>query len=98
MAELIKLVRTYRLTAGIAGRVRLSDEIFEQLEPQLRFFIFGKVAPQDAKDVLQETMKAVATGLGSFKGNSHGEFWGWCYLHPRRKLSDHYRGEPRPAI
>ena len=62
MADLITLVRTYRLTAGIADRLRLSDEIFLQLEPLLRFMIYGKVKEQDQDDVLQEIMKAVFKG------------------------------------
>jgi RNA polymerase sigma factor (sigma-70 family) len=91
MEQLVKFVRTYRLTAGIAERVRLSDEIFLRLEPQLRFFVFGQVPPPDAEDVLQEIMKAVATSLGNFKGNSRDEFMGWCYSIARHKLNDHYR-------
>ena len=73
MADLITLVRTYRLTAGIADRLRLSDEIFLQLEPLLRFMIYRKVLEQDKDDVLQEIMKAVAVSLDTFKKNSHDD-------------------------
>jgi len=90
MSDLIKLVRTYRLTSGIAGRLRLSDEIFVLLEPQLRFFIYGKVAPQDEDDVLQETMKAVATSLDTFNKSSHDDFMKWCRGIARHKVHDYY--------
>ena len=41
MDDLIKLVRTYRLAAGLAERIRLAEEIFRLIEPDLRFFVFS---------------------------------------------------------
>ena len=86
----LHLVRTYRLMPGIAGRVRLSDEIFVLLEPLLLFKIYRKAAPQDEKDVLQETMKAVAESLNNFKGQSHDDFMKWCRGIARHKVHDYY--------
>jgi RNA polymerase sigma factor (sigma-70 family) len=91
MDDLIKLVRTYRLTAGLAERLRLADEIFRHIEPDLRAFVFSSVTHDAAKDALQEVLKAVAVSLKSFKGDTHKEFWGWCYRIARNKLSDHFR-------
>ena len=91
MDDLIKLVKTYRFTAALDQRLRLADGIFRQIEPKLRSFVFGSVAPTAAPDVLQEVLKAVSTSLRTFTGNTNGEFWGWCYRIARNKRYDHFR-------
>ena len=91
MDDLIKLVKTYRLTAGLAERIRLAEEIFRLIEPDLRIFVFSSVSHEAAKDALQEVLKAVATSLKQFKGDTAKEFWAWCYRIARNKLADHFR-------
>jgi RNA polymerase sigma factor (sigma-70 family) len=91
MDDLIKLVRTYRLTAGLAERIRLAEEIFRRIEPDLRVFVFSSVSHDAAKDALQEVLKAVAVSLKQFKGDTVKEFWGWCYRIARNKLNDQFR-------
>jgi RNA polymerase sigma factor (sigma-70 family) len=87
----VKLVRTYRLTAGFAERLRLAEEIFSLIEPQLRLFVFGSLVPALAEDVLQDILKAIATDLAKFKGDTEKQFWAWCYRIARNKLGDHFR-------
>ena len=91
MEDLIKLVKTYRLSAGLAERIRLAENIFRLIEPDLRVFVFSSVSHEAAKDALQEILKAVATSLKQFKGETVKEFWAWCYRIARNKLNDHYR-------
>ena len=91
MNELIKLVKTYRVTAGIAERLRLAEEIFRLIEPDLRFFVFRAIRPPAADDVVQEVLKAIATGMRKFAGDSNRQFWRWCYSIARNKLNDHFR-------
>ena len=91
MEQLIKLVRTYRVTAGLAERLRLAEEIFRLIEPELRLFVFGQVPHSTAEDVLQEILKAIATNLAKFAGDSGKEFWSWCYQIARNKLNDQFR-------
>jgi RNA polymerase sigma factor (sigma-70 family) len=93
MEDLIKLVRTYRLTKGLAERLRLAEEIFRLIEPDLRLFVFSAVRPPAADDVFQEVLKAVAISLPKFEGNTPAQFWAWCYRIVRYKLADHYRGK-----
>jgi len=93
MDELIKLVKTYRLTAGVADRLRLAEDIFRLIEPNLRFFVFKAIRPPAAEDVLQEVLKAVAIGLRKFSGDSREQFWAWCYRIARNKLNDHFHGQ-----
>jgi RNA polymerase sigma factor (sigma-70 family) len=93
MDDLIKLVRTYRVTAGLAERIRLAEEIFRLIEPDLRFFVFSSVSHHAAEDALQEVLKAVATGMKKFEGGTAKEFWAWCYRIARNKLNDHYRSK-----
>ena len=91
MNDLIKLVKTYRLTAGVAERLVLAEEIFRVIEPDLRVFVFSAVNPVVAEDVLQDILFAISTGMSKFVGASKEEFWAWCYRIARNKLNDHFR-------
>jgi RNA polymerase sigma factor (sigma-70 family) len=93
MDDLIKLVKTYRLTEGLSERLRLAEGIFRITEPELRLFVFSSVSHEAAKDALQEVLKAVAVSLKQFKGDTAKEFWAWCYRIARNKLNDHYRSK-----
>ena len=91
MEEVLKLVKTYRITPGLADRLHLAEQLFSLIEPDLRLFVSGSVSPSNAEDVLQEVLKAIATSLDKFAGDSAKEFWGWCYGIVRYKLKDQYR-------
>ena len=93
MNDLMKLVRTYRLTAGLSQRLTLAEQIFRLIEPDLRLFVFGAIAHPAAQDALQEVLKAIAISLGKFQGSTVKEFWGWCYRIARNKLNDQFRKE-----
>ena len=93
MDELIKLVRVYRLASTLDERMGWAEKIFAQIEPDLRFFIFGLISHHEAEDALQEVLRAVATNLSKFSGSTKGEFWAWCYRIARNKLSDHFRAK-----
>ena len=98
MDLLIKLVLTYRLTAGLAERLRLAEEIFRLTEPDLRLFVFSAVQPSAADDVLQEVVKAIATSLKNFNGETPKQFWAWCYRIARNKLNDQYRKQANDRL
>jgi hypothetical protein len=53
MDQLIKLVRTYRFSGGVAERVRLAEEIYRRIAPDLQFFVQGFVQPPNAQDITQ---------------------------------------------
>ena len=93
MDDLLKLVRTYRVTAGLAERVRLAEAIFRLIVPDLRVFVFSALRPPAAEDALQEVLKAIAVSLKKFQGDTIKEFWAWSYRIARNKLSDHHRRE-----
>ncbi|TAK95978.1 MAG: sigma-70 family RNA polymerase sigma factor [Verrucomicrobia bacterium] len=88
MDDLIKLVRTYRLTAGLADRERLADAIFAVIEPAMRLFVNGKIRPQYADDVLQEVLKAIVISLPKFTGD---DVLKWCRGVARHKIYDQYK-------
>lgn len=91
MDDLIKLAKTYRLTAGLAERLRLAEAIFRQIEPDLRFFVFNAMQPPAAEDVLQEVLKSVAVSLKNFRGDTVPAFRSWFYTIARNRLNDHFR-------
>jgi RNA polymerase sigma factor (sigma-70 family) len=90
MADLIKLVKTYRLTAGLTERIRLAEVIIRQIAPDLRLYVFSRISHEAAEDASQEVLKGVATGMRKFAGGTEKEFWAWCYAIARNKLKDHY--------
>lgn len=53
--------------------------------------MFSAIRPPAADDVLQEVLKAVATALAKFAGDTTATFWARCYGIARNKLNDHYR-------
>ena len=89
--HLLRLLVAFRDITGPVGRLRLAEEIFSVIEPDLRSFVFSHVRQNAADDVLQEVLKAIATSLGKFTGRSTGEFWAWCYRIARNKLNDQFR-------
>jgi RNA polymerase sigma factor (sigma-70 family) len=92
MSDLIKLVRTHRLTASRVEADRLVTAVITAIEMHMRAFIFGRLPPVTA---LQEVLLAIAVSLKKFEGDEVKEFWAWCYRIARNKLSDHYRQKAR---
>ena len=80
MDDLIKLVKTYRLTAGLAERQRLAESIFRQIEPDLHAFVFHHVSNDTAS-------------LQNFRGDTVQAFRSWFYTIARRRMSDQFRKE-----
>jgi RNA polymerase sigma factor (sigma-70 family) len=93
MDDLMKLVRTYRLTGALDQRLSLADALFRMIVPDLRFFVFSAVPHHAADDVLQETLKGIAASLKKFEGDTKNAFWAWCYRIARNKTSDYFRKE-----
>lgn len=91
-------VGLYQEATTLNWRMGKASFIFDYIEPELRLFIMGKVHPNEAEDVLQETFKAILTGLDSFRGKKSREFWKWCYQIARNKIADHYRTNSRVML
>ena len=94
MKDLIKLVKTYRFTAGLTERIRLAENIFTLIAPDLHLFVFSNTSHHAAQDVYQEVLKAVATSLIKFQGNTEKEFWKWCHRIARNTLNEYCRSQP----
>lgn len=93
MDDIMKLIRTYRVTTALDQRLSLADALFRLIVPELHFFVLGLVPHSAADDVLQETLKGIATSLKGFEGDNPKAFWAWCYRIARNKASDHFRKE-----
>src|SRR6185295_8513753 len=96
--NVIKLLKTYWVTQGIAERLRLAEEVFRLIEPDLSSFVFNAIRPPAAEDVLQEILKAIATGMRTFEGDSNEQFWAWSYRIARNKLNDHFRNQANDRL
>src|SRR5437868_2647867 len=93
MSELIGLIERYRKETSLSGRLDLAGAIHCAIHHHLRLFIFGKVHPSAAEDVLSKTLIAIVTNLEKFEGKTEDVFWGWCYRIARNKANDHHRSE-----
>lgn len=91
MDDVIKLVKTYRFTQSLPERLRLAEQIFQLIGPDLKLYVAGSVHRDAAADVFQEVLKAVAVSLARFSGSTVKEFWAWAYRITRNKISDHFR-------
>jgi len=98
MEQLIKLVKTYRLSSGLAERLRLVEAIFHLIAPDLRAFVFSAIVPQAAEDVSQEVLISITNSLKTFKGNSKEEFWEWCYMIARRRIYDYLHKKKKDRL
>jgi RNA polymerase sigma-70 factor (ECF subfamily) len=91
MDDLLKLVRTFRFTTSLSEKQDLAEKIIHLTAPSLYVRIYASLPTDTAQDVFQETLKAVATSLKGFKGDTRKEFWAWCYRIAKNKLADHFR-------
>lgn len=61
----------------------------ETAQPFLRFFVYKGSTPEEAKDVLQETMVKIVRSAESFGGDGSAKSWMWQIA--RNCLIDHQR-------
>jgi DNA-directed RNA polymerase specialized sigma24 family protein len=95
MDELIKLVSAYRQSDVEDDRVRIAEEIFRVIEPKLSLYVFCRVRPSSAEDVLQEVLIAITRSLKNFAGTTDQAFLKWCFSIAGNKTKDQYDKQTR---
>jgi RNA polymerase sigma factor (sigma-70 family) len=98
MDDLIKLVRTYRVTAGLTERISLADAICRLIAFDIRGFVFSLLVPQAAEEVSQDVLISVANSLTAFRGNTKESFWDFCYRIAERRVYDHIEKRKRDRL
>jgi RNA polymerase sigma-70 factor (ECF subfamily) len=83
--DIIKMIRT----GGDAMNVGVKALYGETAQPFLRFFVYKGASPEEAKDVLQETMVKIVRSVESFDGDGSARSWMWQIA--RNCLIDHQR-------
>jgi RNA polymerase sigma factor (sigma-70 family) len=91
MIELIERVREYQRATHVDHRVRVAEIIVREVGPALRSYMRHTLDEESAKESFQETLRAIAGGLGTFKGRSTKQVWSWCYGIARHKINDAHR-------
>jgi RNA polymerase sigma factor (sigma-70 family) len=91
MVSAIELVHQYQRSKDDKERLQLADEIVVLITPSMELFIRLRTPQDIVEDVLQETLVAIAFGLDAFKGDSDGQFYGFCYLICWRRIVDALR-------
>lgn len=92
MDRLVKLVRKFQRSESLDERLRVGDELVDEIVPHLHRYIQGRHWREGAEDVLQETLAAVAETWWDFEGSVDKQFWALCYRIADRKIVDALRG------
>ncbi len=83
--DIIKMIRT----GGDAMNVGVKALYGETAQPFLRFFVYKGASPEEAKDVLQDTMVKIVRSVESYDGDGSARSWMWQIA--RNCLIDHQR-------
>lgn len=83
--DIIKMIRS----GGAAMNAAVKALYGETGQPFLRFFVYKGSTPEEAKDVLQETMVKIVRSVESFGGDGSAKSWMWQIA--RNCLIDHQR-------
>jgi DNA-directed RNA polymerase specialized sigma24 family protein len=59
----------------------------------LHAFFASRWPPEQADELLQETLVGIAQGLMSVRAKADAEFWSWCYRIARNKHADQCRNK-----
>ena len=93
MGELVEFVRACQSAKSFRVHRRFAGEIIGMVRPSLHVFIAQRCHPNQAEDVLQETLVVIATKLATFRCEADEQVWAWCYSIARNMLKQHYRQE-----
>jgi RNA polymerase sigma-70 factor (ECF subfamily) len=83
--DIVKMIRVggNEMNAGVKALYG------ETAQPFLRFFVYKGATPEEAKDVLQETMVKIVRSVEGFGGDGSARSWMWQIA--RNCLIDHQR-------
>jgi RNA polymerase sigma factor (sigma-70 family) len=95
MGSLIENVKAYQQTLDLAARIRLGEEIVQEIAPWLYLIIYGKNDIEVAEVVFQETLRSISSKLHQFKGETEGQFRSWCRTIARNARRQHIRKATR---
>ena len=86
MGQLVEYVRASQSAKSFRVHRRFVGEIIEIVRPSLFVFIAARCAPDQAEDVLQDTLVVIATKLAGFQCEADAQVWAWCYKIAANKL------------
>ena len=93
MLPLVQLIREYQKVDKLEHRLLLAEGIIKRVGPELQPFFASRWPPEQADELLQETLVAIAQGLMSVRAKADEEFWSWCYRIARNKHADQCRNK-----
>jgi RNA polymerase sigma factor (sigma-70 family) len=94
MDDLIEMIGRFQKT----GDPALAEKIIIALYAEIYLFILPKVPSADVEDVRQDAVISIVHALYSFRGNSRGEFYGFCYRIVRVTIAKYYRKRSREPL
>jgi len=99
MERLIQKVRDYQ-QAKLTGRLVLAEEIITEVGPAIKAHVLKtyRGSKEQAEDIFQEILVAIAKGLEDFRGRKDQQFWEWCYVISRNRTHDQLRKEKRMPV
>ena len=93
MVPLVQLIREYQNAKKLEHRFLLAEAIIRRVGSDLHAFFASRWPPEQADELLQETLVAIAKGLMSVRAETNRAAWGWCYGIARNKHNDQCRSK-----
>ena len=98
MGQLVEYVRASQSAESFRVHRRFVGELIEIVRPSLHVFIAARCAPDQAEDVLQDTLVVIATKLTGFQCEADKQVWAWCYKIASNKLKQcHQQAQRHPT-
>jgi RNA polymerase sigma factor (sigma-70 family) len=95
---LIRLVEQCRVSKSEGLRRMALESLHNAIRIELHLYILRRVNESDVNDVLQETWKAIVTGIRSFREKTDRQFLKWCYVIALRKAADSHSHRKRMEV
>lgn len=92
MEDVIPIVRRLRSSSNRDDQLEHLDCLLRRICPRLQLYLRSRCYNlSDCDDILQKTLITISSSILSFKGQTNGEFWTWCFRIAHRRAVDHFR-------
>jgi RNA polymerase sigma factor (sigma-70 family) len=91
MPSLAEIVWAYCNSDLLAERMRLAEELINQVGPALWGYIHRRVPEAAVDDTFQDVLTAIAEKLHTVRAETDDKIWKWCYRIAFFKCADSHR-------
>jgi RNA polymerase sigma factor (sigma-70 family) len=91
ISPILTYLNLYRTGTTEKDRTDCAEEIYALIEGFLRSYIYSRLIPSVAEDILQQTVIAIVTSLQKCRATTEEDFRIWYCRVARNKVNDHLR-------